>query len=320
MPEDVSSSIQPHETFALPSLLHAAALPHAEAGHLREDGRASVRPHETLWSCYARHKGGVVGLIVVLFLIGVACLAPVLAPSDPFSLGDSALSAPSSLHLMGTDHLGRDILSAVLWGLRVSLLVGVCAALIAVVLGVCIGGPAGYFGAQLDNLLMRATDAFMVLPTFFLVLIVVAIFGGSIWKLIALIGITNWPPVARLVRAEFLSLRERDFALAAKAVGASHVLIMVRHILPNALPVIIPTLSLRTAGAIITEASLSFLGVGDPNVVSLGQMLINALQFMRMAWWTALFPGLTIFVIVLALNLVGDGLNDALNPRLKARS
>ena len=320
MPEDVSSSIQPHETFALPSLLHAAALPHAEAGHLREDGRASVRPHETLWGCYTRHKGGVVGLIVVLFLIGVACLAPVLAPSDPFSLGDSALSAPSSLHLMGTDHLGRDILSAVLWGLRVSLLVGVCAALIAVVLGVCIGGPAGYFGAQLDNLLMRATDAFMVLPTFFLVLIVVAIFGGSIWKLIALIGITNWPPVARLVRAEFLSLRERDFALAAKAVGASHVLIMVRHILPNALPVIIPTLSLRTAGAIITEASLSFLGVGDPNVVSLGQMLINALQFMRMAWWTALFPGLTIFVIVLAFNLVGDGLNDALNPRLKARS
>jgi peptide/nickel transport system permease protein len=319
MPEDVSSSIQPHETFTLPSLLHAAALPQAEEVPLREDVRSSVRLQETLWDRYKKHKGGVVGLIVVLFLMGMACLAPVLAPSDPFSLGDMALSVPSSLHLMGTDHLGRDILSAVLWGLRISLLVGVCAALIAVVLGVCIGAPAGYFGAQLDNLLMRATDTFMVLPTFFLVLIVVAIFGGSIWKLIALIGITNWPPVARLVRAEFLSLRERDFALAAQAVGAGHVMIMWRHILPNALPVIIPTLSLRTAGAIITEASLSFLGVGDPNVVSLGQMLINALQFMRMAWWTALFPGLTIFVIVLALNLVGDGLNDAFNPRLKGR-
>ena len=298
--------------------MHSVTL-QAEEATIRAEVRSSLRPQETLWGRYKRHKGGVAGLIVVLFLTGVACLAPVLAPADPFSLGDMALSEPSSLHLMGTDHLGRDILSAVLWGLRVSLLVGVCAALIAVALGICIGGPAGYFGAQLDNLLMRATDAFMVLPTFFLVLIVVAIFGGSIWKLIALIGITNWPPVARLVRAEFLSLRERDFALAAKAVGAGHVMIMLRHILPNALPVIIPTLSLRTAGAIITEASLSFLGVGDPNVISLGQMLINALQFMRMAWWTAMFPGLTIFMIVLALNLVGDGLNDALNPRLKAR-
>jgi peptide/nickel transport system permease protein len=163
-------------------------------------GRASMGTRGCAPSCPRSSR-------MVLFLTGVACLAPVLAPSDPFSLGDMALSEPSPLHLMGTDHLGRDILSAVLWGLRVSLLVGVCAALIAVVLGVCIGGPAGYFGAQLDSLLMRATDAVMVLPTFFLVLIVVAIFGGSIWKLIALIGITNWPPVARLVRAEFLSLR-----------------------------------------------------------------------------------------------------------------
>jgi len=320
MSEDVSFALQPQETLAIPSLIHASTPAQVEEVRLREATRSTLRPQETLWSRYTRHKGGVAGLIVMLFLIAIACLAPVLAPSDPFSLGDIALSEPSSLHLMGTDHLGRDMLSAVLWGLRISLLVGVCAALIAVALGMCIGGPAGYFGAQLDNFLMRATDAFMVLPTFFLVLIVVAIFGGSIWKLIALIGITNWPPVARLVRAEFLSLRERDFALAAKAVGAGHTMIMVRHILPNALPVIIPTLSLRTAGAIITEASLSFLGVGDPNVISLGQMLINALQFMRMAWWTALFPGLTIFVIVLALNLVGDGLNDALNPRLKARS
>jgi peptide/nickel transport system permease protein len=145
-----------------------------------------------------------------------------------------------------------------------------------------------------------------------------AVFGGSIWKLIAMIGITNWPPIARLVRAEFLSLREREFAVAAKTIGAGHGMIMFRHILPNPLPVIIPTISLRTAGAIITEASLSLLRMGDPNVVSLGQMLMRALQFMRMAWWTAAFPGLTIFVIALALNLVGDSLNDALIPRLKA--
>jgi peptide/nickel transport system permease protein len=261
----------------------------------------------------------VAALAVVTGLMGVALLAPTLAPYDPFALGDMALSAPSSLHPMGTDHLGRDILSAGVWGLRVSLLVGVCSAVISVVLGICIGAPAGYFGGRLDNLLMRATDAFMVLPTFFLILIVVAVFGGSIWKLIAMIGITNWPPIARVVRAEFLSLREREFVRAAKAVGVGHLVIMVRHILPNALPVVIPTTSLRTAGAIITEASLSFLGVGDPNVISLGQMLMHALQFMRMAWWTAMFPGLAIFIMVLALNLVGDGLNDALNPRLREK-
>jgi peptide/nickel transport system permease protein len=279
----------------------------------------SLRRKETFWSRYKKHKGGVAGLLVVVLLTAVALLAPALAPYDPSALGDIALGVPSSLHFMGTDHLGRDILSAVVWGLRVSLLVGICSAVISIVLGIFIGGPAGYFGGKLDNLLMRATDAFMVLPTFFLILIVVAVFGGSIWKLIAMIGITNWPPIARLVRAEFLSLREREFALAAKAVGAGHFMIMFRHILPNALPVIIPTISLRTAGAIITEASLSFLGVGDPNVVSLGQMLMHALQFMRMAWWTATFPGFIIFIVVLALNLVGDGLNDALNPRLKER-
>jgi peptide/nickel transport system permease protein len=274
---------------------------------------------QTFWGRYRKHRGAVAALVVVTVLMAVALLAPALAPHDPTSLGAMALSVPSSRHPMGTDHLGRDILSATVWGLRISLLVGVCSAVISVVLGICIGAPAGYFGGRLDNLLMRATDAFMVLPVFFLILIVVAVFGGSIWKLIAMIGITNWPPIARIVRAEFLSLREREFVRAAKAVGVGHFVIMCRHILPNALPVVIPTTSLRTAGAIITEASLSFLGVGDPNVISLGQMLMHALQFMRMAWWTATFPGLIIFATVLALNLVGDGLNDALNPRLRQR-
>jgi peptide/nickel transport system permease protein len=261
----------------------------------------------------------VAGLLVLAFLTGAALLAPALAPYDPLALGEAALSAPSLSHLLGTDHLARDILSGVVWGLRVSLVVGLGSALISVVLGILIGGPAGYFGGRVDNLLMRATDAFMVLPTFFLILLVVSVFGASTSKLIALIGMTTWPPIARLVRAEFLSLREREFTLAARTIGASHFMIMLRHILPNAVPVVIPTLSLRTAGAIITEASLSFLGVGDPNVISLGQMLMYALQFMRMAWWTAAFPGLAIFIIVLALNLVGDGLNDALNPRLKEK-
>jgi peptide/nickel transport system permease protein len=284
---------------------------------MRQDPVPAPRHRDTFWVRFRKHHGAVAGLVVVAGLTAVALLAPALAPYDPFALGDMALSVPSARHPMGTDHLGRDILSAGLWGLRVSLLVGVCSAVISLVVGISIGAPAGYFGGRLDNLLMRATDAFMVLPTFFLILIVVAVFGGSIWKLIAMIGITNWPPIARVVRAEFLSLREREFVRAAQAVGVGHLVIMSRHILPNALPVVIPTASLRTAGAIITEASLSFLGVGDPNVISLGQMLMHALQFMRMAWWTAMFPGLTIFVMVLALNLLGDGLNDALNPRLR---
>jgi peptide/nickel transport system permease protein len=280
----------------------------------------TARPRRAgVWTRYREHRGGVVGLVVVSFLTAVALLAPLLAPYDPLALGTHALHPPSARHLMGTDHLGRDVLSGVLWGLRISLVVGIGSALISVVVGILIGSPAGYFRGRLDNALMRATDAFMVLPTFFLILLVVSVFGASIWKLIALIGITNWPPIARLVRAEFLSLREREFILAARTVGVSHFTIMLRHILPNALPVVIPTISLRTAGAIITEASLSFLGVGDPNVVSLGQMLMHALQFMRMAWWTATFPGLTIFVIVLALNLMGDGLNDALNPRSREK-
>jgi peptide/nickel transport system permease protein len=301
-------------------LIHASGTAPADAIAVREPRvePASAR-RQTVWRRYRKHQGGVAALVVVALLSGVAVLAPALAPSDPLALGDAALTAPSVRHPMGTDHLGRDVLSGVLWGLRVSLVVGLGAAVISVVLGVLIGGPAGYFGGRLDNGLMRATDAFMVLPTFFLILLVVSVFGASMGKLIALIGITNWPPIARLVRAEFLSLRERDFTLAARTIGAGHVMIMLRHILPNAVPVIIPTLSLRTAGAIVTEASLSFLGVGDPNVVSLGQMLMYALQFMRMAWWTAAFPGLAIFVIVLALNLVGDALNDALNPRLRER-
>ncbi len=299
-------------------MIRASGTPSAETLAPPAVEVAAVR-RPTVWRRYYKHQGGVAALLVVTLLGAAGLLAPAIAPYDPLAMGDTALGAPSVRHPLGTDHLGRDLLSGVLWGLRISFVVGLGAAVISVLVGIVVGSPAGYFGGRLDNLLMRGTDAFMVLPTFFLVLLVVSVFGASTWKLIALIGITNWPPIARLVRAEFLSLRERDFALAARTIGAGHAMIMLRHILPNAAPVIIPTLSLRTAGAIVTEASLSFLGVGDPNVVSLGQMLMHALQFMRMAWWTAAFPGLAIFVLVLALNLVGDGLNDALNPRLKER-
>lgn len=272
-----------------------------------------------LWFHFKKHHGATISLIVVLFFIAVAIVAPYAAPHDPRALSRDALQKPSSAHLLGTDNLGRDIFSQILWGARVSLLVGFFSAFISSFLGILIGGNAGYFGGRLDNMLMRFTDAFMVIPPFLLLLVVVSTFGTGIWYLVAMIGITSWPPTARIVRAEVLSLRERDFVKAAIAIGVGHFKIIFSHIMPNALPSVIVITSLRVAGAIVLEASLSFLGLGDPNVISWGQMLMNSLEFMRIAWWAATFPGVAIFLVVMALNVVADGLNDALNPRLARR-
>jgi peptide/nickel transport system permease protein len=272
-----------------------------------------------VWFQFRKHKSAVVALHVILFFIGVAIFAEYIAPYDPLVLSRNALHKSSPNHLLGTDNLGRDVFSQIVWGARVSLLVGFCSALLSASVGIAVGGIAGYFGGRLDNFLMRFTDAFMVIPPFFLILLVVSIFGGSIWLVIMMIGATSWPPTARIARAEFLSLRERDFVTAAVAAGVNHFKIIFSHILPNALPAIIVITSLRVAGAIVIEASLSFLGLGDPNVVSWGQMLMGSLEFMRIAWWTAVYPGAAIFIVVLALNVVADGLNDALNPKLAHR-
>jgi peptide/nickel transport system permease protein len=220
---------------------------------------------------------------------------------------------------MGTDDLGRDILSGVLWGARVSIAVGLLAALTSTVIGVVIGAAAGFYGRTLDDVLMRVTEFFLVIPRFFLVLVMVALFGNSVWHVILVIGILSWPVTARLVRVEFLSLREKEFVEGSRAVGASDPRIILRHILPNAFPPIVVSGSLQIARAILMEAGLSFLGLGDPNQASWGVMLYNAQRFLRQAWWTAAFPGLAIFFIVMGFNLVGDGLNDALNPRQKGR-
>ena len=182
-----------------------------------------------------------------------------------------------------------------------------------------IGAAAGFYGRTLDDLLMRVTEFFLVIPRFFLVLVMVALFGNSLWHVILVIGILSWPVTARLVRVEFLSLREKEFVEGSRAVGASDPRIILRHILPNAIAPIVVSGSLQIARAILMEAGLSFLGLGDPNQASWGVMLYNAQRFLRQAWWTAAFPGLAIFFIVMGFNLVGDGLNDALNPRQKGR-
>lgn len=271
------------------------------------------------WKKYQRNQGAVFGLYVVLFFLVMAFLAPWLAPFHPLSIGKDAFRPPDATHLLGTDDLGRDLLSGVLWGARVSIVVGLLAAFTSTFIGVIVGSVSAYYGRMVDDLLMRVTEFFLVIPRFFLVLIIVALFGSSIWNIIFVIGILSWPVTARLVRGEFLSLREKEFVEGVRAIGASDLRIILCHLLPNAGPPIIVSGSLQIARAILMEAGLSFLGLGDPNQVSWGVMLYNAQRFLRHAWWTATFPGLAIFFIVMGFNLAGDGLNDALNPKQKGK-
>ncbi|HXJ78132.1 MAG TPA: ABC transporter permease [Candidatus Methylomirabilis sp.] len=240
----------------------------------------------------------------ILFVLSV--LTPILPLPSPRAMTARPLQSPSAAHVFGTDDLGRDVFSRVLWGARISLVVGLASAAIATLVGTIVGALAGYAGGGLDRVLMRITDASLVLPTFVLILIVVAIFGANVSKVILIIGFTSWPQTARVARAEFLSLREREFVLAARSCGSSASRIVWRHLLPNALPPILVTATLRVGTAILTEASLGFLGASDPNAISWGQLLLNALQVMRDAWWTVAFPGLAISLTILALNSVGD--------------
>jgi peptide/nickel transport system permease protein len=218
---------------------------------------------------------------------------------------------------MGTDYLGRDILGRVLHGVNTSLLVGASVAGIALAIGLGLGAIAGYYRGVIDHVIMRVADGLLIVPTFFLVLAVAFVFRGRLAFVVALLGVTMWPQIARVVRAEVLALKEEAFVQSARAMGAGDLHLMFREILPNALPPVIAMIALLASSGILAEASLSFLGVGDPNVVSLGQMLTSGLEYMTNAWWVPGFPGAAIFVLVILLNMLGDGLNVALNPRLR---
>lgn len=281
--------------------------------------RPARRRHGDLWARYRKNGAAVGGLAIVVVLAAAALGAGWLTRYDPTALVGPPLRAPSAAHLFGTDSLGRDVLSGVLYGARVSLAVGLIAAATSAVIGVIIGAVSGFAGATVDVVLMRITELFQVVPRFFLALLIVALAGPGVEKIILVIAVLSWPSMARLVRAEFLSLREREFVEAARVLGASSSVIVAKHILPNALPPVIVAASLDVAQAILLEAGLSFFGLGDPDHVSWGTMLNNALAYLRSAWWMSVFPGLAIFFCVLGLNLVGDGLNDALNPRLRSR-
>jgi peptide/nickel transport system permease protein len=267
---------------------------------------------------FSRNRLSVIGAIIVLCLITGSLLAPFIAPYDPTAIDVyNVLSPPSRAHPLGTDELGRDLLSRIIWGSRVSLKVGFVAVGIAILIGIMIGSIAGFYGGKADAILMRFVDIMLAFPTFFLILAVIAILEPSIFTIMAIIGITGWMDVARLVRAEFLSLKERDFVDAARALGVSNIRLISRHILPNALSPVFVAATFGIAGAILIESGLSFLGLGvQPPDPSWGNILTSGKDNIEIAWWLSLYPGLAILVTVLSYNLVGEGLRDALDPRL----
>ena len=272
------------------------------------------------WRRFRRSSSGVFGLIVVALLLLTAVLAPVLAPYDPHSTSRAAFAPPLAPgHFLGTDNLGRDVLSQVIWGSRVSLMVGLAAAATATLIGVLVGALAGYLGGWFDELLMRITEFFQVIPRFVLALIVVAFFGSGLVNLILVIGLLSWPQTARLVRSQYLSHKTLPYVDAGRALGMRKFRIMFLQILPNAIGPVPVVASLDAAQAILLEASLGFFGLGDPNLTSWGGMLNTAQTFIRRAWWMSVFPGFGITLAVLGFNLFGDGLTEAYDPRMAPR-
>lgn len=271
---------------------------------------------------FCRNRGALVGLFILFAVALLVCIGPFIAPNSPWDMVDQPFLAPmeSASLPLGTDTLGRDIFSGLVLGARVSLLIAVISTLVSLLIGVSIGAISGYFGSWVDAFLMRFTEMFQSVPSFALALVLVAIFEPSVYSIIVAIALVSWPPVARLVRGEFLTLRQRDFVAAAQLAGQSTPRIILTQILPNAASSIVVMASLMVATAILLESSLSFMGLGDPNLMSWGYMIGSARTVLRQAWWMAVFPGVAILLTVLAFNLVGEGLNDGLNARQDGRT
>ncbi|MCA1768709.1 MAG: ABC transporter permease [Halomonas sp.] len=267
---------------------------------------------------FAQNRGALVGLIILLTIILMAILAPLIFPESPWRMVQRPFLAPMEAQgfWLGTDTMGRNVASGIMHGAWVSLLIGLVSTTVALAIGVPLGAVAGYYGGLIDDSLMRFTEFFQTIPNFALAIVLVAIMQPSISSIVLAIALVSWPPVARLVRAEFMSLRNREYVEAARLVGQTNTTIILRQILPNTLSPIIVLASLMVATAILLESALSFLGLGDPNVMSWGYMIGAARTVIRQAWWLSFFPGLAILLTVLALNLVGEGLDDALNPKL----
>lgn len=290
---------------------------------IMERGRGMGFTHSYFYSIFwprlRRNRLALFGGVVVLALFFISLLATLVSPYDPSAINAwEVLSPPSLQHWFGTDELGRDVLSRVLFGARVSLKVGFVAVGIAVSIGTVVGLVSGYYSGLVDATLMRVVDVMLCFPAFFLILAIITFLEPSIWYIMMVIGLTGWMGVARLVRAETLSIREMDYILAARCIGCSNSRIIFRHILPNAISPVLVSATLGVAGAILTESALSFLGIGvQPPTPSWGNILTSGKDYIEFAWWLSLFPGLAILVTVLAYNLLGEGIRDALDPRVK---
>ena len=269
---------------------------------------------------FARNPSALAGLAMLAAIVLLSVFGPMLYVADPFEIRAAPLTPPFDAEAwFGTDYLGRDVLTALLYGGRATLLVGATAALLSVVIGITIGAFAGYYGGKVDGSLMRVTEFFQVLPALLFAMVVVTLFSPSLVTVTLSIGLVSWPGTARLARGEFMRYRDMEFVRAERSIGAGNARIIWKVILPNAFAPLIVSATLAVGSAILFEAGLSFLGLGDPNQMSWGMMIGSSRQYVLSCWWAVAFPGAAIFLTVLAVSLIGDGLNDALNPKLRER-
>lgn len=284
-------------------------------------GTRAARTGQHFLARFARHRGALISALFLLAVVVLALLAGWLYPGNPLRIVASPEIWPfeSWRYPLGTDSMGRDIAAMIAHGARATLLIGLVAAATATLIGVSLGAAAAWAGGWVDEVLMRITELFQIIPNVVFVLTVVSVLGPHIGTITLAVGLVSWPPIARLTRAEFLSFKEREFVQACQAMGLRPLRIIFREILPNALPPVIVMSSLVVAGAILYESVVSFLGLGDPNVASWGRLVGEGRSLIRTSWYLCAVPGVAIMLVVLALNLIGDGLNDALNPKLRKR-
>lgn len=301
------------KVITMPSVAAATAASSRPALRVEHPGVEAMR-------MFLRNPAAIAGMAMLLVVLVVAIAGPWVYPADPFEIKAAPLTPPFSEDAwLGTDYLGRDVLTALIYGGRATLLVGAVAALLSVLIGITLGALAGYYGGKVDAALMKLTEFFQVLPALLFAMVVVTLFSPTLVTVTLAIGIVSWTGTARLTRAEFMKYRGLEFVRAERAIGAGDARIIWKVILPNALPPLVVSATLAIGAAILFEAGLSFLGLGDPNQMSWGLMIGSSRQYVLSCWWAVAFPGAAIFVTVLAVSLIGDGLNDALNPKLRER-